>query len=49
MKRYVVVYVVCGTHYRYRCYAENARQAKRFCRDNMGVGKHDIVETYIED
>lgn len=49
MKNYCVVYLVCGTHYRYRCSAKNVREAKRQCINCMGCDKQDIVEVYTED
>lgn len=48
MKIYCVVYTICGTHYRYRCQARNAREAKKYCRECMGCKNGDIVEAYIE-
>lgn len=48
MKRYVVVYMVCGIHYRYRCSAKNKREAEKSCIEMMGVTKKDIKETYEE-
>lgn len=49
LHKYVVVYLVCGTHYRYRCIAKNKREAEKECRENMGVEKEDIVETYMDE
>jgi len=43
MKCYCVVYMVCGTHYRYRCSAENKRDARKMCREYMGVSNSKIV------
>lgn len=49
MKRYVVVYLVAsGMHYRFRCYADNKRQAKKYCREAMGVSSNDITDVYEE-
>lgn len=46
---YCVVYRVYGIFYHYRCYCKNSRQAKKWCRENMGVTNDDIWEVYIED
>ena len=43
MNTYCVVYMVCGTHYRYRCNANNKREARKFCAEHMGVKYSDIV------
>jgi hypothetical protein len=48
MVEYVVVYLVCGTHYRYRCIAKTAREAKKLCIENMGCKAKDIIEAYLE-
>ncbi len=48
MKKYVVVYIVNGIHYRYRCYAKNKRDAENACIEMMGVAKKNIRETYEE-
>lgn len=45
---YCVVYKICGIHHRYRCFAKNAREARRFCRNAMNVKDKDIVEIYTE-
>lgn len=49
MKRYCVVYMVYGTHYRFRGYYSNKREARRDCREAMGISNRDIVEIYEED
>lgn len=48
-KLYCVVYTVCGTFYRYRCFANNAREAKRECHIFAQVPYRNIVEAYKED
>lgn len=48
MKAYCVVYTVCGIHYRFRCYAENRRAARRACKEAMLITSKDIVEVYEE-
>lgn len=48
MKRYVVVYIVDGIYYRYRCYAKNKREAVNACIETMGVTSKNIQETYEE-
>ena len=48
VRDYCVVYVVCGIHYRYRCCADNKRQARRECHEAMGVKYADIVDCYEE-
>lgn len=35
MKCYCVVYMVCGSIYRYRCTAKNKRDAIKQCYENM--------------
>lgn len=47
--RYCVVYTVCGTFYRYRCYCHNAREAKKECQLFAQVPYREIVEAYRED
>lgn len=49
MKRYCVVYMVCGMHYRFRGYYSNKREARRDCREATGISNRDIVEIYEED
>ena len=50
MKRYCVVYLSPGgMHYRYRCTAENKRQARRMCRQAMGLSDREIVNVEAED
>lgn len=50
MKRYCVVYLSPGgMHYRYRCTAKNKTEARRFCKEDLGVSDKDIVEIYMED
>lgn len=49
MKIYCVVYLVCGIHYRFRCSANNARDAKKQCIECMGCNRKDIVEAYIDE
>ena len=47
MKQYCVVYLSPGgIHYRYRCCTKNKREAKRMCRENLGVAYADMVEVY---
>lgn len=46
MKRFCVVYIYCGVHYRYRCNAENEAEAKKLCKKHMGITTKDIL--YIE-
>ena len=48
MKRYCVVYLVEGIHYRYRCYAKNKQAAKMMCKEEMLVSIKDIVDIYEE-
>lgn len=48
MKLYCVVYLVCGTHYRYRCSAQNKKEARKMCHDAMGCRYKDIVDIYEE-
>jgi len=48
LKPYCVVYVVCGIHYHYRCRAVSSRQAKRYCRECMGVDNEHITDVYLE-
>ena len=49
MELYVVVYLSeGGMHYRYRCTARNKSEAKRMCREVLGVKSKNIVETYTE-
>lgn len=47
-KFYVVVYLVEGIHYRYRCEAYNKRQACKMCCEYMGCDAEDIVDVYTE-
>ena len=46
---YVVVYLVCGIHYRFRCYANGKREARRECKGALGIKESDIVEVYTEE
>lgn len=49
-KEYVVVYLSAGgMHYRFRCTAKNTRQAKKICRECIGVSNKDITEVYIDE
>ncbi len=48
MKRYCVVYKVCGIHYRFRCYAKNKTVARKECKEAMLLSCKDIVEVYEE-
>ena len=49
MKFYCVVYLSeGGMHYRYRCYAENKREARKLCRASLGIANKNIVEIYEE-
>ena len=48
LKNYCVVYLVCGTPYRYRCQAKTARAAKKMCSEYMGVELRYVVEAYLE-
>lgn len=49
-KRYCVVYLSPGgMHYRYRCCAANKREAKRKCREALGVSNADIVEAFVDE
>ena len=46
-KEYIVVYLSAGgMHYNFRCYAKNSRQAKKECRECMGVSNEDITDVY---
>ena len=51
MKRfYVVVYLSAGgMHYRFRCYANGKREARRECKGALGIKETDIVEVYVEE
>ena len=49
MKRYCVVYIVFGIHYRYRCSAKNKREARKYCREAMGITDRQIVDVEEED
>ena len=50
MKKYCVVYLSPGgMHYRFRCVAEGKRQARKLCRDNLGIRDRDIVEVEEEE
>lgn len=47
MKHYIVVYLSAGgMHYNFRCYASNKREAKRACREALGVTNSDITDVY---
>ncbi|MCR5368385.1 hypothetical protein [Eubacterium sp.] len=49
MKRYCVVYLSPGgIHYRYRCWAGNKAEAKRMCKENIGIRYKDITEVTEE-
>ena len=49
MKYYCVVYLSPGgIHYRYRCYAASATEAKRMCRENVGIAYADMIEVCEE-
>lgn len=48
-KRYCVVYLSSGgMHYRYRCSAINKKEAKKKCREALGVKNTDITDVYEE-
>lgn len=50
MKRYCVVYLSSGgMHYRYRCYADSKKEAKRLCKESLGISYSNIVDIYIEE
>ncbi len=50
MNYYCVVYLSPGRmHYRFWCSAANARQAKKLCKESLGISDEDIVEVYRED
>ena len=50
MHQYCVVYLSPGgIHYRYRCIADTAQQARTECHKVMGVSYKNIVEVYRED
>lgn len=49
LKNYCVVYLSNGgMHYRFRCVTENKREAKRICRELLGVSNKDITDVYEE-
>jgi len=49
MKNYCVVYLSPGgMHYRYRCTANSKKEARRICRNSIGVGSKDIIDVYEE-
>ena len=46
-KEYIVVYLSAGgMHYNFRCVAKDKRQAKKECRECMGVSNEDITDVY---
>lgn len=50
MKFYVVVYLSDGgIHYRFRCSAQNKREAKRMCKEYLGIEQSDITDCYEEE
>ena len=50
MKEYVVVYLSPGgMHYRYRCSAQNKKEARKMCHNAMGVRYKDITDIYEEE
>lgn len=50
MKEYVVVYLSAGgIHYRFRCCANNKRDARKECHLCLGVKYSDITDCYEED
>lgn len=50
MLSYCVVYLsLGGMHYRYRCSARNKREAKRMCKEALGISNTDIVEVEVEE
>ena len=49
-KKYCVVYLSAGgMHYRFRCCAYTAREARKECHNAMGVRYADITEVYREE
>ena len=48
MKDYVVVYLVGGIHYRFRCTENTKRDARRACHNAMSVKYSDITDCYEE-
>lgn len=47
MKCYIVVYLSAGgMHYNFRCVATNKREARRICKEQLGVSNSDITEVY---
>ena len=50
MKRYCVVYLSAGgMHYRFRCSANSKREAKKICKESLGITDKDIVEIVVEE
>ena len=47
---YVVVYLSSGgMHERFRCKAVNSAQARKKCRQWLGVEREDITDVYREE
>lgn len=50
MKKYCVVYLsLGGMHYRFRCMADNKKEARKECHNALGVKYKDITDCYEED
>jgi hypothetical protein len=49
MNLYCVVYLSPGgIHYRFRCSAKDKNQARKICRDYLGITNKEIVEVEKE-
>lgn len=49
MKMYCVVYTLYGIHYRFRGYYKSKIEARRDCRETMGIKNKNIIEVYEEE
>lgn len=48
MKNYCVVYTLYGIHYRFRGTYSNKWEARKDCREKMGIKNANIIEVYEE-
>ena len=50
MKYYCITYLSeGGMHYRYRCCARSKKEAKKQCREYLGISSDKIVEVAEEE
>lgn len=43
-KHYLVTYFNGAMHYHFRCYAADKKEARKMCKDALGVSDDDITD-----